>query len=257
MNVAPLLVCFGGGVNSTAMLFGLKERGITPCAIFFADTGGEKPGTYAHLWRMSAWCLSAEFPSIQIVVNDGMHGTLEAECLTNTQLPSKAYGFSSCSEKYKARPQNKAARKIPSFIAAWARGERVIKAIGFDYGEERRVKVTEDAHYALWYPLIEWRWQREDCLAAIQRAGLPLPPKSACFFCPSSTKAEVRTLSREHPELAARAVAMERNAREHELRMKGLGRNWSWEDVIAADADQFSLFPPDPPEVSCLCYDGE
>jgi hypothetical protein len=39
----PLIVTWGGGVNSTAMLVGMKQRGIRPDRILFADTGGEKP----------------------------------------------------------------------------------------------------------------------------------------------------------------------------------------------------------------------
>jgi hypothetical protein len=30
------------------------------------------------------------------------------------------------------------------------------------------------------YPLIRLRWTREDCIAVIKNAGLPVPPKSAC-----------------------------------------------------------------------------
>ena len=46
------VVSFGGGVNSSAMLIGMHERGITPDAILFSDTGGEKPETYQHIEDM-------------------------------------------------------------------------------------------------------------------------------------------------------------------------------------------------------------
>jgi len=41
----PLVVAYGGGLNSTAMLCGFRERGIIPSLILFADTGGEMPET--------------------------------------------------------------------------------------------------------------------------------------------------------------------------------------------------------------------
>lgn len=44
----PLMIAYGGGVNSAAMLVGCKQRGIRPDAIVFADTGDEKPETYQH-----------------------------------------------------------------------------------------------------------------------------------------------------------------------------------------------------------------
>ena len=42
----PLVVSYGMGVDSTAMLIGMAQRSIRPDLILFADTGGEKPETY-------------------------------------------------------------------------------------------------------------------------------------------------------------------------------------------------------------------
>ena len=47
--MTPLVVSFGGGVDSTAMLIEMKNRGIRPDVILFADTGAERPGTYIHI----------------------------------------------------------------------------------------------------------------------------------------------------------------------------------------------------------------
>lgn len=62
--------------------------------------------------------------------------------------------------------------------------------------------------------------------AAIERAGLPNPGKSACFFCPASKKHEIRELAKLYPELADRAIAMEDNAALDTV--KGLGRSFAW-----------------------------
>ena len=43
---SPLVVSYGAGVDSTAMLVGLRRLGVVPDAVLFADTGGEKPATY-------------------------------------------------------------------------------------------------------------------------------------------------------------------------------------------------------------------
>jgi hypothetical protein len=45
----PLVVAYGLGVDSTALLVEFAQRGIRPDLILFADTGGEKPETYAYL----------------------------------------------------------------------------------------------------------------------------------------------------------------------------------------------------------------
>jgi hypothetical protein len=52
LSVRLLAVCFGAGVDSTAMLVALRWAGITPDVITFADTGGEKPETLDHVTRM-------------------------------------------------------------------------------------------------------------------------------------------------------------------------------------------------------------
>lgn len=60
----PLVVSFGAGVNSTAMLCGFAERGIRPDAILFADTGGERPETYRFLDTMDVWLAQNGMPNI-------------------------------------------------------------------------------------------------------------------------------------------------------------------------------------------------
>ena len=45
----PLVVAYGLGVNSTAMLVEFARRKIRPDLILFADTGGEKPETYRYM----------------------------------------------------------------------------------------------------------------------------------------------------------------------------------------------------------------
>ncbi|MCH8137297.1 MAG: phosphoadenosine phosphosulfate reductase family protein, partial [Proteobacteria bacterium] len=50
----PLIVCYGAGVDSTAMLVALKREGTRPDLIIFSDTGGEKPETYEYLERLEA-----------------------------------------------------------------------------------------------------------------------------------------------------------------------------------------------------------
>lgn len=89
-----------------------------------------------------------------------------------------------------------------------------------------------------------------------ERHRLPIPRKSACWFCPATRRVEVQRLAREHPELWQRAVAMERNAQENLGVVKGLGRHWSWEGVGRASRDQLELFS-DAVELDCMCFDGE
>lgn len=254
-----LQVAFGGGVNGHALIIGMHAAGIRPDVITFADTGGEEPHTYAAVERMREWLRARGWPDITIVRNDGKWGTLEAQCLGLGVLPSLAYGWKTCSTRYKLEPQRKWMNAHGPARAAWAAGAKVVTAIGYEAGEERRTfnAADETGKYRFWFPLIEWGWDRAACLASIAAAGMPTPGKSSCFFCPAHTKAEVIDLAIRAPDLFDRAASIEAAAeasgKSHTA--KGLGRHWSWREVVASNQPA----PPDdgnPDAVPCGCYDG-
>ncbi len=250
MNV----VSFGGGVNSSAMLIGMYERGIPADLILFADTGGEKPETYAHRDAFSKWLKSHGFPPILKV--DDSRKTLEQECLDGQTLPSIVVGMRSCSDKYKMRPQKRFIAELHEAREIWERGESITRFIGFDAGEPWRVKNAESKRYTNRFLLIEWGWDRDECLKAFARHSLPVPPKSSCFFCPEMQEWEIVELSQNHPELAARAIAMERN--NIAMRVKGLKRTTSFESIIDFYNRQGELpILNMPSRMPCICFDGE
>jgi hypothetical protein len=291
-----VVASFGGGVNSTAMLIGMHERGEKVDLILFADTGGEKPHTYEFIMEFNLWLLDHGFPDIRFVQRTNREQefkNLEQDCLDGKMLPSIAYGFKACSIKYKRDPQDKFCNNYQPCKDVWKIGLKVVKLIGYDMDEPHRARIPEDEKYAYRYPLIEWGWGREECVEAIARAGLKQPGKSACFFCPSSKKPEIMQLRRQYPALAERAVAMERNALgpkcalcggkgwvdcgvnaaavlagesdncpkchgsgHTEAMVKGLGRSFAWGDLYAADDNQAKLFPESRIEQECGCYDG-
>ena len=258
MNV----VGYGGGTDSTAMLVGLHQRGIPVDLILFADPGAEQPHTYAFLDTMDHWLVEHGMPTITRVWYTDQNGdrlTLEQECLRSGSLPSIAYGHKKCSLKHKVQPQEKFCRHYDPCKEAGAQGERVVKMIGYDAGEERRRERVAgrdetDARYQKEYPLMEWGWDRERCIRQIRDAGLPLPGKSSCFFCPSMRRWEIRTLYHRYPDLLARALAIEDNARPNLRTVRGLGRDFAWRDLIRADENQLAIpevFPEESRPCSC------
>ena len=247
----------GYGTNSTALAVGLVERDEKYDLAMFADTGGERPELYAYQSILNDYLKLHGLPPVMTVWKkraDQTRLTLEQDCLEQNALPSVAYGFKTCSQKYKIQPQDKVVNNWQPVIEEWEAGRKVVKLIGYDADEEHRaLRYQDDEKYHRRFPLIEWGWGRKECMEAITRAGLPQPGKSACFFCPSSTKREIRDLADKHPELMARALTMERNA---ELTtIKGLGRRFAWADLVKAHEEQVKMFPGTP-EVLCACYDG-
>lgn len=61
------IVSYGAGVNSTAMLVGMYEKGIPVDLILFADPGSEQPYTYDYLPIMDDWLARHGMPCIQTV----------------------------------------------------------------------------------------------------------------------------------------------------------------------------------------------
>lgn len=252
MKEVKNIVSYGGGTNSTALLVGMVERGIKPDAILFADTGGEKPETYSYVDYFSKWLVSKDFPAIKTVkyhTKDSELVTLEQYLLSRKVLPPIAYGFKSCSDKFKIRPQRK-------YLKANFPDCRFNQFMGIDAGEPKRMRESDDPKFTNVYKLIEWGWNRETCIKEILRAGLCLPGKSSCFYCPNMKPREVLALSE---DLKARAVNMERIAMPNLMEIAGLGRSFKWEDLIKADESQYKMFEDNddyrniPP---CECIDG-
>lgn len=247
---------YGAGTNSTALLIECVKRGIMVHKIVFSDTGGEKPHTYDYIHYFSDWLVKEGFPAIEWTKKGGIQETLEENCYRMNSLPSIAYGFKTCSSKFKIEPQDRELNRWDLARKQWKSGGKVLKFIGYDADEPHRVKNYDDKKFDVRYPLIDWDMGREECLNSIKSVGLDLPGKSSCFFCPSSKPAEILELKEQYPELFERALAIERQA--DLKKIKGLGRSFSWSryaDEVEKDpasANKFIVVP----DQTCGCYDG-
>lgn len=254
----PFCVSYGMGVDSTAMLIYLGKmyvstgkREYRPDVITFADTGNEKLETYKYLSVINVYLRSVGFPEVQVVVYkpdwtlNGEYHTLEQNCLVNSTLPSLAFGFKKCSNKWKIGPQDEYRESLPIVQKCLATGLSVIVAIGYDAGPKdscRAWDITDDENYHYIYPLMELGWDRERCIAEIRKEGLAgyptdkggewvkkggVPVKSACWFCPSTQPEELEAFSKtpHGREYLSAIVRMEENAKPFLTDIEGLWRN--------------------------------
>src|SRR5262249_31978269 len=118
--------------------------------------------------------------------------------------------------------RHRCSRRLTWTRAAPAKGKRM-----------SREQWLDGNYFVYWYPLLEWGYDREKCKQIISEAGLPVPIKSACFFCPASKKHEILWLREHHPELLERALEIECNAQAKLTSIKGLGRSFSWGSYLA------------------------
>lgn len=268
-----IIVNYGMGTNSTAALVEATRRGIIVDLVVAADTGDEFKRTYDYCRLFSDWLVAHGQPAVTMTRwerKDGSFIPISALCLARKELPSKAYGLSGCTSKWKQQPVDKLVKNHACVQAAWARGELVERWIGYDADEPERSermlaknpqptrqrggKIEIVPSWKWRTPLVEWGMGRDECVAVIKSAGLPLPGKSACFHCPSTKKHELDRMVVEEPEMLARALEIEDAARSSGelLTVKGLGRSFSWREYLDGRAPEAC----DTVEPECGCYDG-
>jgi len=223
-----LIFPFGGGVNSVALAILLVKENIVPDYILFANTGGwtnlgEKHETYRYKRFFSNWLQSKGFPKITTVVynEEGLY----REMIRLKTLPSVAFDWKTCSQKWKIQASDK-------FLKSKNVKDRK-KIIGYDAGEGHRSNTNyTEPGLSFWYPLVDWDYDRMDCVKIIIDAKMPLPPKSSCFFCPNMNAWEIHQLKEEDSCRFDKAIIMEENAQERLTTIRGLGRKKKWSEII-------------------------
>ncbi|EKD40908.1 MAG: hypothetical protein ACD_74C00132G0004 [uncultured bacterium] len=221
-------VAYGLGVDSTAALVGMVKQGIRPDFILFADVGAEKASTYAYLPIIQDYLARNNFPLVTVVKYVPVRSpytTMEGNMVMNATVPGACFNRASCTMKWKIQPQDRWVRDNGKLLPG-----QIKKMIGFEAGEEyRKLRANDKAHqaandskYSYWYPLIEWGWDRDECAARIIEAGLPVPPKSACIFCPNTRPEELNDMTVDE---LGRIVRVEVVAEPYNRKISGLWRH--------------------------------
>lgn len=226
---------FGGGVQSTAALV-LAARGEIDFKTFiFANVGAdsEHPATLAYIAEHSrpyAERHGIELVEVHRYTRDGapetLYGRLTKPGSRSLPIPVRmndtgAPGTRSCTADFKIRLIAKELR---------SRGATKLRpgvcGLGISLDEFQRARSDSGFNYqTLEYPLITLRLTRTDCVRIIQDAGLPVPPKSSCWFCPFHRLEVWQKMHDKEPALFAQAVALEELLNERRAR---LGRDPIW-----------------------------
>lgn len=212
---------FGGGRQSVAALV-LAAQGELPVEFdhwLFSNVGddSEHPGTIAYFHNVVvpfADKHGIDMRMLRKVGRDGqvktLYGQLTRQESRSIEIPvrmegSAAPGNRSCTGTFKI-----------DVIAKWVK-QRGASAespatigVGISLDEIHRMNSRKTApHERLVYPLIDMRLRLTDCIRIIRAAGLPLPPKSACYFCPFHTPEYWADMRREDPDLFEKAADLE------------------------------------------------
>ena len=197
-----------------------------------------------------------------LYIYSSQYSTLEEQCLVTNTLPSKAYGKSSCSAIWKIEPQE---LYIKEWLSNHGNGESKIRRfIGYHADETSRLfdkttrqPILQIGNYHNSYPLVENGINQARCIALILSENLPIPPKSACFFCPSRKPTEVKKLPDELLERGKliESVAMAGVHRREAGSTKGLGRKFAWNDLNEVTELEIAIIEHNQDNRSCACID--
>ena len=130
-----------------------------------------------------------------------------------------------------------------------------ITGIGISLDEFQRAR---NKPYYDWqvleYPLLDLKFERNHCKEVIEDSGLPVPPKSSCWFCPFHTYKEWSDLKKNKPDLFQKAVDLEilLNERRSKLGKDSIFLNQKCMPLNEAVSVQFDLFD----EVELTCDTG-
>lgn len=229
------ILSLGAGVQSSTMALMAAAGEITPMpsAAIFADTKAEPQSVYVWL----DW-LEKQLPFAVHRVTQGKgleHDALrirDRKDKLGSWVPSGiphysvnadgsgGHGPRQCTHDFKVVPIMREARRLMKEAGA----KHVIQWIGISLDEADRMKPARVKYATSFWPLIERRMSRHDCLRWMEKCGHPKPPRSACVFCPYHSDAEWRRLRDEEPAEFARAVKFEcdyQAAKAKTVRLKG------------------------------------
>jgi hypothetical protein len=292
------IVSYGGGVQSTGLLVLAAQGKIDYRTFLFCNVGddSEHPATLAYVHDV-AMPYAKEHGIELIELHKTRFGEPETlyQRLTRpgsrsigipVRMNSGAPGNRACTADFKikvvdkwlkensqirAMEQSKEgallyaentehAKKIHRFYAP----DEIIAqvGIGISLDEFQRMKPNMDPDTMKWkenkFPLIEMRMDRQDCMNIIQDAGMPIPPKSSCFFCPFHTMGKWQDMRTNEPELFQKSVELETMMNE---RRKILGKDKVWFsgklkplEKATTDLEQGSLFGEDVGCDSGYCF---
>ena len=218
------VISYGGGVQSTALLV-LAARGrINFDTFLFANVGddSEHPDTLAYVRDVAAPYAADHGITLHTLHRqrrDGstetLYGRLTKPGSRSLPIPVRmsngAPGTRNCTADFKIAvtgkwvKQHGASKDHPATIG-----------IGISLDEIHRANTRRANPYErLVYPLIGigeetgLHMTRQDCLNLIRREGIPVPPKSACWFCPFHRPSAWTDMRRDRPDLFQRAADLE------------------------------------------------
>ena len=200
-NGGTHILSFGAGVNTVALMVMLVRDGAPLDGVIFADTGGETPATYDSVEVARNYLANHHIP-LTVVCARPRKTDLYGTALRRRVIPSVQWRW--CTRDFKVTPIHRYYSDL---------GGHINQYMGIAFDEIHRMKDSREDYITNIYPLIENRLTRQDCISIIVEAGLPVPERSGCYFCPFNSTERWQQLLDRYPDLFAAAIALEENSK--------------------------------------------
>ncbi len=212
------VISYGGGVQSTALLVLATQGRIGPVdAALFANVGddSEHPATLDYVRDVAIPYGQAHgipVHELRRVMRTGETRTLMEDLTRDSRtinipvrMANGSPGNRNCTQTFKMKVVSRWLREHGA-----TQDEPATVCIGISTDEIHRVndRPASDRERKE-FPLIDLGLDRAACQAVIAAAGLPVPGKSSCFFCPFKRSAEWAEMRRDEPELFEKSAQLE------------------------------------------------
>jgi hypothetical protein len=150
-----------------------------PDEIIHADTMHESSMTYNFINQWTDWLYFHGLRVHTVKDNKAPQKVFNGEMIpayTNNN-GKMGQAFRTCTGRWKIQPMRR-------WIQAHRHGEPVEMWLGISTDEAMRMRDSDVKYITNRYPLIEMNLSRNDCKDWLISHGFPVPPKSACVFCP-------------------------------------------------------------------------
>jgi hypothetical protein len=211
-------ISYGGGVQSTALLVLAARREIPYDVALFANVGddSEHPDSIRYVRDVARPYAEAHGIRIHELKKTVRNETVTLrEYLTDPDrrsvtIPSYMSGGvptgRACTVDFKIRVIQKWLRQNGA-----TKDDPAVTAIGISVDEIERANKNKDLpkYQRIEYPLLDLGLHRHNCKTVIADAGLEVPPKSSCYFCPYHRPSVWAEMRRDEPELFALSADLE------------------------------------------------
>ncbi len=231
------LFSYGGGVQSTAALVLAAQRRIDFPLFIFCNVGAdsENPATLDYIETHAAPFAEEHAIELKEVARTFQRGPRKGEIETvygrltrpnSRSLPipvrmsNGAPGNRACTVDFKIDQTERIAKALGATA-----DNKAIVGIGISTDEIHRMTGRDRPYERLRYPLIDLGLNRNDCMQIIRSAGLPVPPKSSCYFCPFHSIVEWQRMKHEQPDLFEKAADLEQMLNQRRAK---LGKDPVW-----------------------------